>query len=283
MTRTAYQCEIDKYRSDGYFITPVMYDESQLAELRDEAQRLWEQAIEQADQGKVEKTRRLAFVGWLHERSPVFARFLKSEPLLDVARQMIGDDVDIAGNQLVLKAPNPEGRNTFAWHQDSFYAAEQEWDKQIILDDSRTFQCWVALNDATVENGCLRVIPGDHRGGLLEHGRDPVNGEFALDVDESRAVLAEMKAGQMLIFSIGRLRPHRWGLGSVTRWRRRANVASAARVSHRNWQRRPAHGGTDVHRRARHAAHRASLRSIARGESNLNPSPSAYSVRAYRS
>jgi len=209
MTRTAYQCEIDKYRSDGYFITPVMYDESQLAELRDEAQRLWEQAIEQADQGKVEKTRRLAFVGWLHERSPVFARFLKSEPLLDVARQMIGDDVDIAGNQLVLKAPNPEGRNTFAWHQDSFYAAEQEWDKQIILDDSRTFQCWVALNDATVENGCLRVIPGDHRGGLLEHGRDPVNGEFALDVDESRAVLAEMKAGQMLIFS--GLLPHASG------------------------------------------------------------------------
>jgi len=209
MTRTAYQCEIAKYRSDGYFITPVMYDESQLAELRDEAHHLWQQAIEQADQDKVEKTRRLAFVGWLHERSAVFARFLKSKPLLDVARQMLGDDVDIAGNQLVLKAPNPEGRNTFAWHQDSFYAAQQEWDKQIILDDSRTFQCWVALTDATVENGCLRVIPGDHRNGLLEHGRDPVNGEFALDVDESRSVLAEMNAGQMLIFS--GLLPHASG------------------------------------------------------------------------
>lgn len=209
MTTTTYSCDIDRYRRDGCFITPVLLDEGLLGALRAEAHRLWQQAIDQADADRVEKTRRLAFVGWLHERSAVFAEFLKSQPLMNIARQMIGDDVDIAGNQLVLKAPNPEGRNTFAWHQDSFYAAQQDWDKDIILDDSRTFQCWVALTDATLDNGCLRVIPGDHKQGLLDHGRDPVNGEYALDVDEDRAVLAEMKAGQMLIFS--GLLPHASG------------------------------------------------------------------------
>jgi len=209
MENTTYTPDIQKYRTDGYFITPVMYEADELVELRNEAHRLWRKAIDQSPEDQRDKTQRLAFIGWLHERSPIFARFLKSEPLMSIAQHMIGDDVDIAGNQLVLKAPNPQGRNTFAWHQDSFYADQQDWDKQIIRDDARTFQCWVALTDTNEQNGCLRVIPGDHKRGILEHGRDPINGEYALEVDETRAALAEMKAGQALIFS--GLLPHASG------------------------------------------------------------------------
>ncbi|HWP40235.1 MAG TPA: phytanoyl-CoA dioxygenase family protein, partial [Tepidisphaeraceae bacterium] len=63
---------------------------------------------------------------------------------------------------------------------------------------------WIAIDKSDVENGCMRVIPGSHRGGLLPHGKAGKSGNILghnqeIDprlIDESRAVDLELEAGQ---------------------------------------------------------------------------------------
>lgn len=219
MTDTAATCvDYEHFQQYGYWITPKLFTDDYLQTLRTEAQRLWGEALAEIAAGRNEQMKTMitterAFIGWAHERSDLFAEFYLQDRFLEVVQQMLGPDADICGNQLVLKGPSKTGTNTFAWHQDSFYADKiGDWDKAKIRDDRQHFQCWVALTDATAENGALRVIPGGHREGILPHGRDPVNNDLQLDVDESKAVLATMEAGQMLLFS-GML-PHASGANS---------------------------------------------------------------------
>lgn len=59
------------------------------------------------------------------------------------------------------KLPNL-GRGVVPWHQDSGYLAPQ-CDEQMIIT------CWTPLVDATVENGCMQILPRTHRGAVAVH------------------------------------------------------------------------------------------------------------------
>jgi ectoine hydroxylase-related dioxygenase (phytanoyl-CoA dioxygenase family) len=120
-------------------------------------------------------------------------------------REMIGGEVDLCYNQSVIKPPTGERPNSFAWHQDSYYACHgfgnTEWDRAIMTDASRTFQSWVAVTRTTVANGTLIVLPGRHREGFFEATRSAETGEFVAQLDTSKQVAVELKPGQMLVFS----------------------------------------------------------------------------------
>ena len=77
------------------------------------------------------------------------------------------------------------------WHQDEAY-----WDPAFRY---RALGCWLTLDPATPESGCLRFVPGSHRGGVRTHrhvGDDPtVHGLVTDDVDETRAVTVPVPAG----------------------------------------------------------------------------------------
>jgi non-heme Fe2+,alpha-ketoglutarate-dependent halogenase len=67
---------------------------------------------------------------------------------------------------------------------------------------------WVALADSTIENGCLRVIPGSHKQ-LYEHYLDPVEHNLlkrstTVDVSdmEDKILDVELKAGQMSLHHV---------------------------------------------------------------------------------
>lgn len=72
-----------------------------------------------------------------------------------IARQLIGDDAELDYDQFLAKRPE-RPQAVFAWHQDLGY-----WPTN--TPDTRTVTCSLALDDATPENGCLRVVPGSHR------------------------------------------------------------------------------------------------------------------------
>ena len=78
------------------------------------------------------------------------------------------------------------------WHQDNAYFSVAPLDKVIGI--------WIALDDATVENGCMHVIPGGHRQGAFRHHHDRdceiAPGRF----DESCQIPIELKAGGALFF-----------------------------------------------------------------------------------
>lgn len=113
----------------------------------------------------------------MHHGPAVF-RLLRSGRLLDVVEQFIGPEIysnPVQHTRVKLpEAKMPEEVRTgltgrIDWHQDS----------GVITADSDTSQIltvWFPLTDATLENGCLAVVPGSHRKGLALHcrSRDPL-------------------------------------------------------------------------------------------------------------
>lgn len=73
-------------------------------------------------------------------------------------RRLIGDEPDLFQDMALLKGP---GGREKPWHQDSAY-----FDLAI---DTPVIGLWIALDEATVENGCLHILPGTHREGPSEH------------------------------------------------------------------------------------------------------------------
>jgi phytanoyl-CoA hydroxylase len=127
----------------------------------------------------------------LNFRSPELARCILHPPLLEVAVQVLGEDVRFWWDQGINKAPG--SGSAIAWHQDNGY------------QDGRTQEyltCWLALDDSSVENGGLLVVPGSHREGLREHEWQDVHavipdGAF----DPTGAVALDARAGDLLFFS----------------------------------------------------------------------------------
>jgi phytanoyl-CoA hydroxylase len=98
-------------------------------------------------------------------------------------------------SMLFVKPPDFQGQ---AWHQDEIY---------IPTRDRSLVGAWIALDDATVENGCLWVIPGSHRTGYLypqrAHG-NPDEFDFAQEsygFDESLEAPVEVKSGTVVFFN----------------------------------------------------------------------------------
>ena len=76
-----------------------------------------------------------------------------------VAQQLLGPGCVPTGNHAILKPAEIGGETP--WHQDEAY-----WDPRF---SHRAVSLWLALQPATVENGCMRFIPGSHRGPVLPH------------------------------------------------------------------------------------------------------------------
>ena len=122
-------------------------------------------------------------------------RLVTHEALLDAAGDVLGgDDILIDGTLVFLKPPRDS--SYVSWHQDSVYSG---WH----LTPSTS--AWIALTESHRANGCVRVIPGSHKEGLLSHVNvkddpDLLNrrGErIEVEVDESRAVDVTLRPGEM--------------------------------------------------------------------------------------
>ncbi len=94
---------------------------------------------------------------------PIFDRIARCDPLLDIVADLIGPDIRLHGNKLNMKAA--EFGSPVEWHQDfAFYPHTN--------DD--LLAVGVYLDDCTLENGCLLMIPGSHRWEILDHHQDGV-------------------------------------------------------------------------------------------------------------
>jgi ectoine hydroxylase-related dioxygenase (phytanoyl-CoA dioxygenase family) len=77
-----------------------------------------------------------------------------------IADQLCGEGMTVDFDQLLAKSPGrPDA--VFHWHQDQAY-----W---IDTEDRRTATCWLAVDDSTVENGCMQFLPGSHHEPVRPH------------------------------------------------------------------------------------------------------------------
>jgi non-heme Fe2+,alpha-ketoglutarate-dependent halogenase len=125
------------------------------------------------------------FFGWAY-------RLVTNEALLSAVEGVLGGDILIDGTLVFYKPPRDSGY--VSWHQDSVYSG---WHL------TPSVSAWVALTPSHTANGCMRVIPGSHRQGVLDHAnaRDESNllfrGEQVQAVDEAHAVDVVLRPGEM--------------------------------------------------------------------------------------
>jgi len=110
----------------------------------------------------------------------------------DAVEDLIGPD--ILALSTVVFAKDAQSPGFVSWHQDGKYTA---------LSNDTAVTAWVALTESTVENGCMKMIPGTHQGDFLPHidtfGDNNLltRGQNIESLDESAAVNITLKPGQM--------------------------------------------------------------------------------------
>ena len=135
---------------------------------------------------------RVSKVFRLHRR-PVFRNFIEDPRVLGIVTDLLGGRVDCFLSQFIFKNPGAWGQ---PWHQDSFYFP---------FDQSPQVGLWLAISEATLENGCLRVLPGSHREPVHEHVADRRPGANLgyveiIDHDMSAAEAVLLRPGDLLVF-----------------------------------------------------------------------------------
>lgn len=126
------------------------------------------------------------------------ARSFAAHPVFaDLCHDLVGPDARLYHDQAVYKKPEKPRR--FPWHQDNGYT---------FVSPQQYLTCWVALTDATLDNGCPHVVPGLHRLGTLQHRYvEPLGWEIFEDHPD--AVAAPVGKGGIVVFSS--LSPHLTG------------------------------------------------------------------------
>lgn len=116
--------------------------------------------------------------------------------ILDIYEDLIGPD--ILCYSMAFRIKNSDGKTFAGWHQDTAYSPI----KPIMVIGA------LALSDCSVRHGCLRVIPGSHRTGLLPHAEASGSGSIlareqyiSVDFDKSNAVDLALKAGEIGLFN----------------------------------------------------------------------------------
>lgn len=169
-----------------------------------------------------------AHVDWLLERNPgvrpeqlghtlstrdaFWVRLVSDPRLLDVAEQFIGPDIALFATHYICKAPR-EGQAVL-WHQDGQY-----WP----LEPCEVVTLWLAVSDATPENGCMRVIPGTQNLAFRPHHAETdtpnvLGSVMEGEVNESDAVDVVLRAGDVSVHHPNII--HGSNANTSDRWRR---------------------------------------------------------------
>ena len=199
--------------SAGYFVLEDVFTDAEMDELAEHIeahQRRHEEKLRQqgGTQG-ISRAEEITFTSHLAEQDEAIRAFCTRPEFVAVTTQILGPDIDLYWNQSVFK--QPEGKKEFPWHQDDGYTP---------VDPSPYLTLWLALNDATPENGCISVLSGAYKRGLLPHRPSPIGLVCHESDDPDQGVLVPVRAGSMAVF--WSLTPHKSG----------ANVSSGPRKAY---------------------------------------------------
>lgn len=218
-------------------MVPEVFDRADLRSLRDEfTQVIHRTAVELHAAGKLSRLyeeepfeRRLSSIfaetdeilgpiigrgGGGHSGPALFA-VITHPKLLDVVESFIGSEIVASSVYRVRPKIPGMAHGVVPWHQDSGYFSPH-CDKELILT------CWIPLVDATVENGCLEVLPRAHRDSLVRHYKDGPNGYLAIDHSDlprtGEPLAVPVPLGGVLVLT--NLTPHRStpNRSDVVRW-----------------------------------------------------------------
>jgi ectoine hydroxylase-related dioxygenase (phytanoyl-CoA dioxygenase family) len=211
----------EQYRRDGYLLVEDLLSPDDVTALRDrvreythggrDASALTIQVEPRVARGELAIAHPgdgIRKIDGLVQGDDLFRHLGIDSPVVDVIEDLLGPDLKLFRNSLLLKPPSVGSQK--GWHQDSPY-----WP----IEPMELCSCWFPLDDATPENGCMAVLPGAHHAGPLPHV--PVTDDYVIAegaIDPSAGRLVPMRAGSGLFFHS--LLPHYTAPNRSQNWRR---------------------------------------------------------------
>ena len=201
--------QVTSFVEDGFLIMPGLITPQERAELQQDTIRLARgeypcESLQPAAKNltNLEVLQNILCIHQPHFISPIMQKYVKHPKICGILSQTTAahlphwdGSVKCMQSMVFVKPPGFQGQ---AWHQDEIY---------IPTRDRSLIGAWIALDDATIENGCLWVIPGSHQKGYLfpqrKHGRED-EWDFSMEsygFDETAKIPVEVKAGTVVFFN----------------------------------------------------------------------------------
>ena len=166
--------EIAQYEEQGYLQGPRVLSDEQIVALQRHIDAILDGQVdfpkhlmgETVEQSRAKGQLPSVKVVNLFRHDPIFAGLLDNAAIGALAHQLMQGPVRLWEDQMIYK-PSFDEQTVLAWHQDYTY-----WDH---VGPAEMGTCWIALDDATVDNGCMHVVPGSHRWDL-DYTREDVDG-----------------------------------------------------------------------------------------------------------
>jgi len=175
--------QIARYHRDGYLCPLPVMPPQEVSDLR---RRL--EAFEATQGGRLEaaqRSRSHLLFKWLDD-------LIRDPRVLDPVEQLIGPDILCWSTIFWIK--DAGSKSFVSWHQDNTY-----WG----LSSRNVVTAWFAISHASLEAGCMMVMPGTHTGDPLAHEDTDdadnmlTRGQTIRRLDEARAVSMPLRAGEM--------------------------------------------------------------------------------------
>lgn len=197
--------QASQFREQGFFIVPALYTPEELELMHQLRIRVETEARDNVGSytrnGALYEVKALVNdpdgrtalrkIQEVFSSEPDFRAVAASDKILDIVEDLIGPEIYYHSSKLMCKPA--KGGQRKPWHQDFAYWADMQ-PKQVTV--------WGAIDPATLENGCIQVIPGSHLKGLVEHHHAE---DFMIDeslIDESDIFYAVMNPGDVLFFNV---------------------------------------------------------------------------------
>ncbi len=187
---------VDQFNEDGFYLARALFDAEEMDLLR-QASRTDPNIATKAvlrDDGEGGQSR---ITLWNQEGDDIFSMFSRCRRVVDTMEQFLGGEVYHYHSKMMQKEPFKGG--AWVWHQDYGY-----WYNNGCLFPYMA-SCYIAVDPATRENGCLQVLRGSHLMGRIDHipvgeqvGADPERVEEA--AKRLELVYCEMNPGDALFF-----------------------------------------------------------------------------------
>lgn len=178
--------QIESYNTNGYIRPLDAYSSRDIAELRQYFDQLLEETIAAGGNSYSIST--------AHMKHGRVYDMLTNPVLVDYVADILGDDVIAWGSHFFCKMPG-DGKEV-AWHQDASY-----WP----LSPSKAVTVWLAIDDADLENGCMKFIAGSQNFGHVTYRKSnpdehSVLGQTVENPEQyGEVVIDDLKAGQISI------------------------------------------------------------------------------------
>ena len=163
--------EKEQFERDGFFLREGLVSPALIAQISREIDGLHEAMSQAAPEGvhaswekQVEgRPKRIRQLMHSEKVSPGLNQVLRGPEVLDILEALVGPDLSLFHSKLLMKAAR-DGSVT-PWHQDYAY-----WKR----GENRPVQVnmMLAIDPATIENGCIQFVPGTHKQGLIKHDRE---------------------------------------------------------------------------------------------------------------